>query len=130
MKSRQLPHPSAVIFVRDVPMMTAFYQQLATMTFVGGDEGHSVLEIENFQLVIHALRGEPQPATRKGKVVVRRDAYVKVCLPVVSIAKTRTIAAKLGGAIKPKKNEFEARGFRACDGHDPEGNVIQVRESV
>jgi hypothetical protein len=20
------------------------------------------------------------------------------------------------------------RGFRACDGHDPEGNVIQLRE--
>jgi hypothetical protein len=23
---------------------------------------------------------------------------------------------------------FEARGFRACDGHDPEGNVVQFRE--
>jgi hypothetical protein len=108
--------------------MTEFYRQLASMTFLGGDEGHSVLEIENFQLVIHALRGEPKPAKRNGKVTARTDAYVKVALPVASITQARTIAARLDGAIKPAKSEFEARGFRACDGHDPEGNVIQVRE--
>lgn len=26
--------------------------------------------------------------------------------------------------------EWEARGFRACDGRDPEGNVLQVREAA
>lgn len=130
MKRKRLPNPSAVIFVRDVPMMTAFYKALAAMEFLGGDDGHSVLEIENFQLVIHALRGEPKAKRISGKVEVRRDSYVKVCLPVESIAGARVIAASLDGAIKPKKNEFEARGFRACDGHDPEGNVIQVRETA
>ena len=31
----------------------------------------------------------------------------------------------------PTTAEWQAseRGFRACDGHDPEGNVIQVREA-
>jgi hypothetical protein len=129
-KASRLPTPSAVVFVRDVPMMTRFYTELASMAFLGGDQNHSVLEIENFQIVIHALRGEPKLRTINGEVAVRKDSYVKICLPVVSIAKARTIAASLDGAIKPKKNEFEARGFRACDGHDPEGNVIQVRESV
>jgi hypothetical protein len=28
------------------------------------------------------------------------------------------------------EKEFEARGFRACDGYDPEGNVVQLREDV
>lgn len=32
------------------------------------------------------------------------------------------------GAIKPKENEWESRSFRECDGHDPDGNAIQVRE--
>ena len=39
-------------------------------------------------------------------------------------------AERLGGRVKPVHDEWEARGFRACDGHDPEGNVIQVREST
>jgi predicted enzyme related to lactoylglutathione lyase len=127
----RLPKPSAVIFVRDVPMMTEFYRKLAQMTFRSGDDGHSVLEIENFQLVIHALRGAPTSSVVDG-VALRRDAYVKVCLPVESIAAARTIATQMGGAIKPPRNEWEApdRGFRACDGHDPEGNVLQVREQV
>lgn len=125
-----LPKPSAVIFVRDVGMMTRFYKELASMTLLGGDDGHSVLEIAGFQLVIHALRGEPKPPVTNGAVAIRKDSYVKVCLPVESIEQARTVAASLDGGIKPKKNEFEARGFRACDGHDPEGNVIQVREGV
>ena len=108
--------------------MTQFYKALASMTFLHGDDGQSVLEIEDFQLVIHALRGAPKSSDVNGTVAVRRDAYVKICLPVESIATARTIAPALGGGIKPSKNEFEARGFRACDGHDPEGNVIQVRE--
>lgn len=44
------------------------------------------------------------------------------------IAAARSLAAANGGAIKSPQHEWEARGFRACDGYDPEGNVIQVRE--
>jgi predicted enzyme related to lactoylglutathione lyase len=53
-----------------------------------------------------------------------------LCLPVVSIAAARSLAVAHGGAIKSPQHEWEARGFRACDGYDPEGNVIQVRESA
>ena len=40
--------------------------------------------------------------------------------------------AVLGGEVWPVDREWEAasRGFRACDGRDPEGNVFQVRESL
>jgi predicted enzyme related to lactoylglutathione lyase len=38
------------------------------------------------------------------------------------------VAAAHGGAVQPAAREWEARGFRACDGHDPEGNIFQVRE--
>lgn len=44
--------------------------------------------------------------------------------------RTRVTAASLGGHIKPAAAEWSARGFRACDGHDPEGNVLQVRETA
>ena len=123
-----LPRPSVVVFVANVERMTRFYQALAAMTLVSGDEAHTVLEVEGFQLVVHALRGEPDVAP--GSPRVREDSYLKVCLPVASIAAARATAAPLGGAIKPRSAEWEARGFRACDGNDPEGNVIQVRESA
>ena len=61
---------------------------------------------------------------------LREDSCIKLCLPVDSIAAARTQAAQLGGQIGPTAKEWEARGFRACDGYDPEGNVFQVRESA
>jgi hypothetical protein len=111
--------------------MTQFYQELASMTLVTGDESYTVLEVQGFQLVIHALRGEPEVvAEPTGQIPVRADSYIKVCLPVESIAEARNTAHALGGSIKPSTAEWESRGFRACDGHDPEGNVLQVRESA
>ena len=126
-----LPHPSVVIFVANVPRMTAFYQNVAAMTYVSGDPAHSVLQVGEFQLVIHALRGEPEPAPDpRGEVTVREDSYVKVCLPVASLGAAREKAAALGGRLQPPEREWEARGFRACDGHDPEGNVFQLRQKA
>src|SRR5437764_7275670 len=122
------PKPSVVVFVADVRRVTRFYREMASMTVLVDDEGYSVMEVDGLQLVVHALPGEPQVA--EGPVRVREDSYVKLCLPVESIAAARSIAAANGGAIKPAQQEWEARGFRACDGHDPEGNVIQVRESA
>jgi predicted enzyme related to lactoylglutathione lyase len=126
-----LPKPSAVVFVANVQRMTQFYQELASMTVVSGDDSHTVLEVEGFQLVIHALHGEPEVIPGpNGQVHVRQDSYIKVCLPVISIDAARSTANTLGGSINPSSSEWEARGFRACDGHDPEGNVLQVRENA
>ena len=121
------PKPSVVVFVADVRRVTTFYREVASMDVLIEDDGYSVMEVEGLQLVIHQLRGEP--AVDPAEVRVRQDAYVKLCLPVASIAVARSLAAN-GGAIKSPEHEWEARGFRACDGHDPEGNVIQVRESA
>ncbi len=46
------------------------------------------------------------------------------------IEDARKQAAALGGQVGPKAREWQARGFRACDGFDPEGNVFQVRETA
>jgi predicted enzyme related to lactoylglutathione lyase len=122
------PKPSVVVFVADVRRVSTFYRELASMAVLIEDEGYAVMETEGFQVVIHRLSGEP-PVT-PAAIHVREDSYVKVCLPVASIAAARALAAAHGGAIKPPQHEWEARGFRACDGHDPEGNVIQVRETA
>lgn len=120
------PKPSVVVFVADVRRMSSFYRELAAMKLLHEADDHAVMEIDGLQLVVHALAGERRVPADRARV--REDSYVKLCLPVPSIAAARSFAAAHGGAIKAPEHEWEARGFRACDGHDPEGNVIQVRE--
>jgi predicted enzyme related to lactoylglutathione lyase len=125
------PIPAAVLFVRDVKSVSRFYQDVASMTAIHGDEDHEVLETSGFQLVIHAMRGG-RPLTRDpaGKLQVLENSNWKLCLPVESIERARTRAAELGGFIESREHEWTARGFRACDGNDPEGNVLQLRQSA
>lgn len=125
------PMPSVVLFVENVRRMAQFYAELAQMVVVHDEPDHAVLAVDGMELVVHALpvtsQGTP---TALGTLRVRKDAYWKFCLPVESISSARVIAMGLGGMIGPIADEWEARGFRACDGSDPEGNVLQVRESA
>jgi hypothetical protein len=99
------------------------------MTVVHSDRDHVVLDEEGFQLVIHGI-----PAQIAEQIVItvppalREDMPIKFCLPVQSIQAARDKAHELGGAVLPADRAWIARGFRACDGHDPEGNIFQVRE--
>lgn len=123
-----LPSTCMVLFVRDVPRMTSFYCTVAAMELLHQESSYAILSIQGFELVIHALYGEASlPYSNTETVAVREDSYTKLCLPVTSIAIARAHANELGGAIKSFSHEWAARGFRACDGHDPEGNVFQVR---
>jgi predicted enzyme related to lactoylglutathione lyase len=113
--------PAAVLFVHDVARMSAFYRELAGMHPVHGDDRHAVLERDDFQLTIHAINGAGTDFS------TREDSYLKLCFPVEDLAAARVRASELGGALWPPEREWEARGFRACDGRDPEGNVFQLR---
>lgn len=122
------PSVCMVLFVNDVARMTTFYSTIAAMQILHAEPSYAILEIDGFELVIHAIYGEPSPQISAPiAVTVREDSYTKLCLPVANIAAARQTASELGGAIKPSEHEWLARGFRACDGHDPEGNVLQVR---
>jgi predicted enzyme related to lactoylglutathione lyase len=128
---RSSPMPSVVLFVDDVRRMAGFYQTVAAMSVEHAADDHAVLESHGMQLVIHGIPIHlREPRAETSEVEVREDSYFKVCLPVDSIATARERAAALGGRIAPVAKEWAARGFRACDGNDPEGNVLQVREAA
>jgi len=124
----QSPKPSVVLFVSDVARVSVFYREIASMHVAFADDDHVVLTFEGFELVVHRLSREPE-INANIVATPRDDSYSKLCLPVQDIEAARGIAARLGGVIKPQSFEWSARGFRACDGHDPEGNVIQVRQA-
>ena len=125
------PKPSAVIFAKDIDLMARFYREVAGMVEVHRDKGHIVLNEEGVQIVVHGIPKAIAETFEISKPPVIREATpIKICLPVTSIEYARSRAAELGGGIGPKSKEWTARGFTACDGFDPEGNVFQVRESA
>ena len=59
--------------------------------------------------------------------VRREETPIKLVLPVRDLGGARTAAAALGGVVDGPEREWEFQGHRVVDGHDPEGNVFQVR---
>jgi predicted enzyme related to lactoylglutathione lyase len=125
------PKPGAVLFAQDVARIAQFYASVLGMKATHTEPDLVVLESNAAQLVIH---GVPPAVKKKYPITVppkvRHDTAVKLMFPVPSIALARTAAASLGGSMAPVSKEFQARNFRACDGVDPEGNVIQFRQTA
>lgn len=117
--------PGSVIFTGDHKRLAKFYEAVTGLSVRFADEGITVLASETFELVIHSLPNEPAVSDPPR---AREDTYIKPFFPVKSLAETREKAAALGGKLRPQSEEWEARGFRACEAIDPDGNVIQFRE--
>lgn len=122
--------PGAVIFAKQIERMVAFYEHVLALSNAYSDDDHCVLESTHLQLTLHAI---PTPIAETITVcdppALRSNAAVKLYFPVVSIAHARAQAAAFGGSVNPTDNEWQGRGFRACDGFDPEGNLVQFREN-
>ncbi len=116
--------PGIVIFTGDKERLVRFYQATTGLLVRASDESVTVLASAHLELVIHALPGEPPGRS----AAPRQDAYLKPFFPVASLAETREKAASLGGRLQSAEEEWVARGFRACEAVDPDGNVIQFRQ--
>jgi hypothetical protein len=119
--------PGAVIFTRDKDRLTKFYKAMTELPERFADDQVTVLASDSFELVIHSI--SKGPAAGKPPID-REDTYVKPFFPVPSLSEARDKAVALGGKLKPQNEEWEWRGFRACDAIDPDGNVVQFRETA
>lgn len=115
-----------VIFTGNRSRLADFYQAITGLEPHYTDDQVTVLRSSSFELVIHALDAEPPTAHPP---LAREDSYLKPFFPVKSLSETRQKAAELGGRLQDEGKEWEARGFRACEATDPDGNVIQFREA-
>jgi len=120
----------AVVYAKDLDRLTRFYAEVVDLEIVHRVDDHVVLESDCFELVIVAI-----PAATAGRIAIssppeRREATAfKLVFPVPDIAAARTAAAASGGVVDPAVKEWSFQGLRVCDGMDPEGNVIQLRET-
>lgn len=109
--------------------LSTFYSDVAGLALTHEERDHVVLESATFQLVIHAIPAEVAAAITISTPPERRtETPIKLTFPVISIDAARAVAGRLGGELDPPERVWEYQGCRVCDGHDPEGNVVQFRE--
>jgi predicted enzyme related to lactoylglutathione lyase len=120
---------SCVIYVIDLPKMGAFYEQCFGLVTVESDDSYRLLESEAWTLTLVKA-----PSRIAAKVEItspprrRTDAPIKLTFAVANIAATRVRAAELGGQIDAADTQWVFLGSLRCDGIDPEGNVILLRQ--
>jgi catechol 2,3-dioxygenase-like lactoylglutathione lyase family enzyme len=119
----------AVLYAKDVDRVVAFYSAVLELPAADRNDDHVVLESPGFQLVVLHI-----PPDIASTIVItvpptrRVNAAIKLVFFVPSIARARASAGACGGVLNPADKEWSFQGFKVCDGLDPEGNVIQLRE--
>lgn len=123
-------HAGAVLYAKDMRRLAAFYSAVAGLVEVQRERDFTLLENRAAQLTIVAV---PERIAAKIEIASpprrRQETPVKLFFVVASVDAIREVVAELGGALDPREREWKFRSWRVCDGHDPEGNVFQLRES-
>jgi hypothetical protein len=119
------------VYALDVARLTAFYDAISDLDVVEVQDGFTVLQSATLELALVAI---PPHVARTFTVADpperREDAAIKLVLPVESLASARALAPSLGGIVDSVDSEWAWRGCAGCDGHDPEGNVVHLRETT
>jgi len=121
----------AIVYAKDVARLARFYATVADLEIVHEVADHSVLESETHELVIVAI-----PAASAARIVItapparRENTAFKLSFAVPNLAQARVAASAAGGELDPPEREWDFQGMRVCDGCDPEGNMIQLREAL
>jgi len=121
----------AVLYAKDLVRLVDFYSSVADIEPHTIEKGYAILGCRPSQFVIVRIPKRiadtidiatpPEP---------REDTSLKLVFAVEDIAHARDRAAELGGVINAVvEREWEFEGAKVCDGHDPEGNVFQLRQS-
>ena len=125
----QTSNVSAVLFVKDLPRVAAFYSKALGMKVTASDEHHSAFDCAGFRLVVHQIPKHiaeaivvDQPPRRRVTAALRLD------YPVRNIADSRQAARALGGDIDETPPPWADSGANFFFGYDPEGNQFGVNQ--
>lgn len=118
----------AVVYVKDLARASAFYATLLDDEPPRTNETYVVLDTPACQVVLLATVEAARFVEIDGPPTRRTETAVKLVFPVDSIARVRAAAVALGGLVDPVADEWHFESEAVCDGHDPEGNVVQLRE--
>lgn len=119
-----------VIYARDIERVARFYARTLSLTLQEEDDGFIVLGNGRVEVAVVRMAGEAGPETSPGSFDVRTEASVKSSFLVDSLEEAGASAEASGGSMKPLSSAWRWRDQLHLDGHDPEGNVVQLRMSA
>src|SRR5262245_23763071 len=120
----------AVLFAQNLDQVAIFYSNVLGLAEANRDNDHILLESSGFELAVHRVLGHAAKFIEVAEPPVRRaSAAFKPVFFVQSLARVREIVKAHGGTMEPKDMEWSFNGLVVCDALDPEGNVIQFRET-
>ncbi len=123
--------PGVVVYAKDVAAVAAFYESVVDLAVAEVADGHVALASDEVELVVVRIPVELAGSIEIARPPRRREGTpIKPVLPVASLALARERALSVGGVLDGAEREWRWGGTLVCDGHDPEGNVFQLRETV
>ena len=122
---------AAVVYVRHLERMRSFYGQCFGFEVADGAAGYCVLESDAWSLSLVLAPDDVASRLDLSAPAHRRAATpIKLAFYVPSIEDLRSLVDTLGGEIDPRETAWDFRGLRHCDGVDPEGNVLELLETL
>ena len=119
----------AVLYAKDLAWLVELYRAVVGIEPQTAEKGFAVFGSIPSQFVIVRI---PKNVARSIDISSppkpRHGIPLKLVFAVEDIANARDRAARLGGAVNAVKHEWNFEGTKVCDGHDPEGNVFQIRQ--
>ena len=121
--------PQVVLYAKDLVRMRAFYQGVFLLKVEHAEAEHVVLASSGWQLfIVQAPEAIVATICIADPPVRRTETPLKAVFDVKSLVIARGKALELGGGVDGVEREWTFLGRRVCDGYDPEGNVVQLRE--
>lgn len=118
-----------VLYARNLTRMQAFYEGVFLLQVEHAEPDSVVLAAPAAQLILVQIPESIAATIEIADPPKRRtETPIKLVCDVENLASARDTALKLGGQVDPVELEWSYQGFRVCDGHDPEGNVVQFRQ--
>ncbi|WP_428506902.1 VOC family protein [Roseateles sp.] len=121
----------AVLYAKDLGLVSEFYSAVVGLKVTESESGHVALEANGFQLVIVAVPQHIAATIEIQSPPVRREGTpIKLVFFVRSIEDAASKVAQLGGQMNPAERSWQFQDSAVLDGHDPEGNVFQLRQGA
>lgn len=125
-----MSQPGLVVYAKNKERVSAFYQQALGLDVVESALSHDVLHGRGYEVVVHAIPPEhaaeieiarpPEP---------REETPFKPTFVVPSLNEVRRAAEATGGYLAPAASAWFFRGQLILDGWDPEGNIVQFKQT-
>ena len=116
----------AIIFVKDLRSMAAFYGGTMQLELIDDSRTESWVEFDAgaIRLALHAV-----PSHIAENIEITQPPHAREDNPVKLIFEVDDLEARIS-SLESEGVKIVQRPWRACDVIDPEGNIFQIRSST